>query len=107
MSVKVLVEIQRRSFEHAGYFVLVMDRYFMSDSKGYPSWFTVVYTKKENKMAMLALSLKVDFNQLDNASIQLLESYEVKTFTIKNEGFLSYNKHQIDWAVEEAKKRIN
>lgn len=105
MSIRVPVSVQQRHFHHNGYSVLVREWYNpWADFRGRPSWFQVLYVEiaKERLLAMVS---GISPSQMDDSVAAFLDQSGIRMLMIENEGFFS--KHDINWAVEEAKKRIN
>lgn len=90
-----------RLFQHRCYCVLVKELYNpWADYPGKPSNFIVFYVDSHKKL-ILEILARLSLNQIND---NLLNENGVRCITIDNSGFFS--KHDINWAVEEAKRRI-
>ncbi len=105
MSLITHVSIKSRTFRYLGYSVVVQELYMdYADTPGSPSYFVVFYAhpSKEN---ILSIAAQVGFKNLNEDEARFLSSNGINVFMIQNGGF--FRKHNIDWGVEEAKKKLS
>ena len=93
---------QQRLFEYRGYTVLVKEQYNpWADTPGYPSLFIFFYVETHKSAMIMRILSALPWEKISD---DLLNQYGVKFGAIENKGF--WSKHDINWAVEEAKKLI-
>lgn len=102
MSASIRVNAQQKTFQYAGYSVLIRERYMpWGDLPGKPSFFDIFFIER-GKENILSLIESVDWLSLDQNSLRFLVEQGLKFASIQN----TYVPHNINWAIEEAKHHI-
>ena len=102
--VRISFQIQQRIFSYLKYTVLVKEIYAPYDWQGRPSHFGVIYAEDD---AIIPLLSRIMFEEVHKHLTQeMFDKYKIRMFIIVNGKGLFSIMRGIDWAVEEAKKRI-